>query len=140
MLVIFFVGSHFVYEDVSGRGVNADEHELIGEEEGLYKIKNIPKDADNVEFSYYFVWINKETFIPMKAEYYDDKDALIRTVEALELKNVQGYPTVARSKATDIVRGGETTIDFLNVEYDIGLTDNIFKERYLRKPPVQWIE
>lgn len=135
-----FVGSHFVYEDVSGRGVYADTHELVGEEDGLYKIKNTPKETQGVEFSYYFVWIDAKNFIPMKAEYYNKNGDLVRTIEALEVQDISGHPTVVRSKATDVERGGETVMEFSNVQYDIGLTDNIFTERYLRKPPMQWIQ
>jgi outer membrane lipoprotein-sorting protein len=135
-----FAGSHFVYEDVSGRGVDADAHELIGEEGNLFKIKNTPKDTKGVEFAYYFVWIDKNNFLPMKAEYYNAKDKLLRTVEALEVKDIQGHPTAVKSRATDVERKGTTTIDFANVVYDAGLDDSIFTERYLRQPPTQWIK
>ncbi len=135
-----FVGSHFVYEDVSGRGVQADVHELVEETDSLYKIKNTPKESKGVEFKYYFVWIDKENFMPVKAEYYNDQDKLIRTIDVVEVKDVQGHPTVMKSKTVDLERGGETLMEFSNVSYDVGLTDNIFKERYLRKAPSQWIE
>ncbi len=135
-----FVGSHFVYEDVSGRSVKDDVHELVSDDGNMYKIKNTPKDPDLVEFSYYYVWIDKKNFMPMKAEYYNDQNKLIRTIEALEVKDIQGYPTVTKSKATDLQRGGNTLLEFSNIQYNIGLTDNIFAERYLRRPPVQWIK
>ena len=35
-----FVGSHFVYEDVSGRGIDADTHELIDATDKDYVIKD----------------------------------------------------------------------------------------------------
>ncbi len=135
-----FAGSHFVYEDVSGRGVDADIHELIGEEGGLFKIKNAPKETKGVEFAYYFVWIDKTNFLPMKAEYYNASGKLLRTVEALEIKDVQGYPTAVKSQATDVERKGSTIIDFTNVVYDVGIEDGIFTERYLRQPPTQWVQ
>ncbi|MCK5580467.1 MAG: outer membrane lipoprotein-sorting protein [Candidatus Omnitrophica bacterium] len=135
-----FVGSHFVYEDVSGRGVQADVHELVEEIDGLYKIKNTPKESRGVEFKYYFVWIDKQNFMPMKAEYYNAQNKLIRTIEAVEIQDIQGYPTVVKSKTVDLERAGETLMEFSNISYDVGLTDNIFKERYLRKAPSQWIE
>jgi len=134
-----FVGSHFVYEDVSGRGVDADTHELVETTEEIYKIKNTPKETSGLEFDYYFVWINKENFLPVKAEYYKGHK-LIRSIEALEIKNIQGHPTVMKSIAKDLVRNGETTMEFSNIEYDAGLTDDIFAERYLRRAPVKWIK
>ena len=135
-----FVGSHFVYEDVSGRGVDTDIHELLGEEDGFYKIKNTPKDDQGIEFSTYAVWIDKNNFMPMKAEYYNKAGDLIRTIEALEVKDIDGHPTVFKSQATDFERGGQTVMEFSDVQYDIGLDDNIFTERYLRKPPMQWFQ
>lgn len=135
-----FVGSHFVYEDVSGRGTEADSHVFIKEDDKFYEIKNVPKETKGVEFKYYFVWIDKNNFVPMKAEYYNDQDNLIRTIEVLEVSDIQGHPTVMKSKAVDLERGGNTTMMFSKVSYDIGLTDKIFKERYLRKAPTQWIE
>ncbi|MFC1808081.1 outer membrane lipoprotein-sorting protein [Candidatus Omnitrophota bacterium] len=135
-----FVGSHFLYEDVSGRGIDADTHELVESDEKFYKIKNIPKETSGVEFSYYFVWVDKVNFIPTKAEYYNANDELIRAIEALEVADVQGHPTVVKSVARDLGRGGETTMEFKNIKYDIGLTEDIFSERYLRRAPVKWIK
>ncbi len=134
-----FVGSHFVYEDVSGRGVAQDTHDLVETTDTSYKIKNIPKAPKGVEFSYYYIWIDKANFMPVKAEYYSSKDQLIRVIEAVEVKDIQGYPTVTRSVAKDLERGGETRMEFTNIRYDVGLTEDIFAERYLRKAPAQWI-
>ncbi len=135
-----FVGSHFVYEDVSGRGIEEDTHELVETTETQYKLKNVPKDPSGVEFAYYFVWVDKATFLPVKAEYYDAQGKLIRTITADEVKDVDGYPTVMRSTAVDLRRGGKTVMEFVNPRYDVGLDPKIFAERYLRRPPVRWLE
>ncbi|HQP10808.1 MAG TPA: outer membrane lipoprotein-sorting protein [Candidatus Omnitrophota bacterium] len=135
-----FVGSHFVYEDVSGRGIVADTHELVETADQYYKIKSTPKEEKGVEFKYYFLWVDKSNFIPVKAEYYNKADQLIRTVEALKVEMIDDYPTVTQSVATDLERGGKTTMNFSNVRYDIGLTEDIFTERYLRQAPTEWIK
>jgi len=135
-----FVGSHFVYEDVSGRGLEADIHELEDTTDGQYKIKNTPKDPGDVEFAYYYVWIAKDTFLPVKAEYYNDAGELLRTIEAVEIQDIQGYPTVMKSRAEDHEREGHTVMEFSNVHYDVELGEDIFAERFLRRPPVQWIQ
>ena len=96
----------------------------------MYKIKNTPKDKKDVEFSHYIVFVRKDNFLPVKAEYYNDSDELIRSIEALEVKDVQGFPTVTKSIAKDLVRNGETTMEFSGVEYDVGIGDDIFTERY----------
>jgi len=135
-----FVGSHFVYEDVSGRGTEEDTHQLVSQEGDLYKIKNVPKDKTNVEFAFYYVWIRKDNFVSVKAEYYNSQGEKYRIIEALKVEDVQSYPTITEMKAQDLNSGGNTVITYNKIKYDIGLTDDIFTERYLRRPPVKWIK
>ena len=130
-----FVGSHFFYEDVSGRGVAEDSHEIVEVTDAHFVIKNIPKDPGSVEFASYTVWIDKKSYMPTKAEYMDPSGNTYRDVEALEVKDIQGFPTVTKSRVRDLASGGETVSEFTDIEYNIGLDDKIFTERYLRKPP-----
>lgn len=130
-----FVGSDFLYEDVSGRAIDADEHELLETTDTHYRIKSIPKDAGEVEFSHFEVWIDKQTFLPWKAEYYDKNGKLYRTVEATRVETIQDYPTVVESVAKDLKSGNSTVNTFTNIKYDLGLNERIFTERFLRRPP-----
>lgn len=132
-----FVGSDFYYEDVSGRGVQEDAHELIETTADSFVLKNTPKDAASVEFSYYTVEIDRETHLPLKAEYFDKQGKKYRVVEALEVKEIQGFPTVVKSRVQDLATGSATVSAFDKIKYDIGLKDSIFTERYLHRPPRQ---
>lgn len=135
-----FAGTNFLYEDVSGRSVGLDTHEFVKTGERGYELKNTPKDAGQVEFSYYNVWIDAVNFIPLKAEYYDKEGKHYRTVEVLESRDIQGYPTITKMKASDLNSNAYTVAEFNDVTYDIGLGDGIFTERYLRNPPMQWLK
>jgi len=130
-----FVGSDFLYEDVSGRGLNEDTHELLETTAEHYVLKNVPKNAGSVEFSYYKVWIDKKTYLPRKAEYFDKNNKPYRRVEAVKVGKVDGYPTVIESVASDLKSGSSTKNTFSNVKYDIKLKERIFTERFLRRPP-----
>ena len=130
-----FVGSDYFYEDVSGRNPDADHHELVETTDTYFVLRNRPKDPATVEFASYTMWIHKTSFTPIKAEYYDDKGALIRDMQALEVKPIQGYPTVTRSMMKDHRTGSTTTITYSRVEYNLDLSEDIFTERYLRNPP-----
>ena len=134
-----FVGSDFYYEDVSGRSIDLDEHSLASEDEKHYIIKNVPKNPDNVEFSSYKVWIDKKTFMPMKGEYLDKNGKKYRVMEVLEMDEINGYPTVTKSRMSDIDGGSNTVMTFKEVEYDLGLPENVFTERYLRRAPRRWL-
>jgi hypothetical protein len=130
-----FVGSDFFYEDVSGRNPADDEHELVETTEAFYVLNNTPKDPGSVEFASYKMWIHKESFIPVKGEYYDSTGQAIREMQALEVNEIQGYPTVTKSQMRDLRTGSTTVISYNKVEYDVGLKEDIFTERYLRTPP-----
>ena len=134
-----FVGSHFFYEDVSGRNVTEDTHELAKTTDNYYLLKNTPKHPEAVEFSYYTTWIHRKTLITVKAEYYDGKGEKYRLYQATKVENIQNYPTVTKARMKDLRTGGETSIEYRNVKYDIGLPENIFTERYLRRPPTKYL-
>ncbi len=130
-----FVGSHFFYEDVSGRNPAEDNHELIEETDNFYVVQSTPKNPNSVEFSYYKLWIHKTSFIPVKIEYFDAEDNIYRTYEALKVETIQNFITVIESRMTDTRLGGYTTLTYSDVSYDLGIGEDIFSERYLREPP-----
>lgn len=132
-----FAGGDFLYEDVSGRGLLEDTHELVETSETQYVINNVPVDSKSVEFGSYKVWIDKETFLPRKAEYLNKNGKLYRVVEATKVEMIQGFPTVLESTAKNLETGSSTVNTFSNIKYNIGLKDNIFTERFLRRPPRQ---
>jgi hypothetical protein len=135
-----FVGSDFVYEDVSGRDPAADRHELIDTTDEHYHIRSEPRDPGTVEFSSYEIWIDKETFLPQKAEYTNSRGEVYRRVTADEVETIDGYPTVIRSTVEDLARNSRTVNTFSNIQYDVGLNERLFSERFLRRPPREAVQ
>ncbi len=134
-----FVGSNFFYEDVSGRRIEDDVHELVDVTDNFYVLKNTPKDPSTVEFDSFTMWIHRGTYIPIEVK-YEKGGEVYRVGKALAVKEIQGNQTVTRSQMTDLRTGGTTVLEFSNIEYDIGLSADLFTERYLRTPPRQYIE
>jgi len=130
-----FVGSDFLYEDVSGRSLAEDTHELIKTTEEFFVIKNVPKQPDTVEFSYYDVSIDRKTFVPMKMEFYDKQNELYRVIESKKVETIQDFPSVVNSVVSNLKTGSKTEMEFSKVKYNINLADSIFTERYLQRPP-----
>jgi outer membrane lipoprotein-sorting protein len=138
-----FVGSDFLYEDISGRSIHEDIHELIETTDDYYVIKNTPRKPDIVEFEYYIVFIDKTTFLPIKIEYYKTDKRLYRVIESKKIEKIEAeedgqkvtYPTVIESVAKNLEIGSTTVMTFSNIQYNIGIEDDIFTERYLRRPP-----
>jgi len=138
-----FVGSDFTYEDVSGRDIEEDNHTIIKEERlgnrDCYVIKSTPKAGD-MDYTYRLSWIDKENFLPLKEEYYDRKGELYKVFTADEIKDIKGFPTVTKRTMKNLQSGHRTEVTFTKADYNIGIEDSLFSERFLKQPPRKWIE
>ena len=135
-----FVGAHYFYEDVSGRRPSEDSHELIETTDEYYVLRHQPIDAQSAEFVSYVTWIDRETFLPMKIDYENAAGDTYRRVEVLEVKDIEGHPTVVTSRVSDLLGGGKTDMQFRYIGYDIGVPEEVFTERSLRNPPQEWLQ
>jgi len=135
-----FVGSDFFYEDVSGRDPAADDHKLEHQDEAYYYLKSTPKDATAVEFNHYTMKIDQQTFLPMLIEYHNAKGEIYRRVEVVAVEEVQGHPTVMKSKVSNLNTGGYTLLEFRRPSYDLGMDESVFSLRSLRQPPRHWLQ
>ena len=134
-----FVGSDFFYEDVSGRTIDEDRHELVDTTDTYYVLKNTPKDAGAVEFAFYKMWIHTKTFIPVKIEYYNAQGHKYREYQALAVETIEGFPTVTKATMSDQRSGGSTQIDYSNISYQFDIPEDVFSERYLRRVPKEYL-
>lgn len=138
-----FVGSDFTYEDVSGRDIEDDTHAIVKEEKigtkDCYVIKSTPKAVD-VDYIYRLFWIDKSNFLPVKEEYYDRRGELYKVFSADEIKDIKGFPTVIKRSMKNLQSGHRTEVTFTKADFNIGLEDSLFSERYLKHPPKKWIE
>jgi len=137
-----FVGSDFSYEDVSGRATGDDTHELVKEDKSgdydVYVIKSTPKEEG--QFTHIMNYIDKKTYLPVKREYVNKNGEIYKTFDALEIKNVQDIETVTKRRMTDNKSGHLSLVEFDEIEYNMGIEDNIFSERFLKNPPKKWIK
>tara|TARA_R110001583_G_scaffold167425_2_gene320216 strand:+ start:3056 stop:3832 length:777 start_codon:yes stop_codon:yes gene_type:complete len=134
-----FVGSHFYYEDVSGRNPAEDNFEFIEQTESSYLIQATPKDPRSVEFATYQIKIDADTWLPMMTQYFDAKGKIIRQIEAVQTQEIQGYPSVTRARIDDFSTGGHTLVEFRGIEYNLDLPTELFSERSLRNPPTRYL-
>jgi hypothetical protein len=133
-----FVGSTFFYEDISGRSLTEDRHELISEDDTYFVVRSTPLRSEEVEFAYYKTWIHKASFIPVQIEYFDDKGEKYRLCENKGVETIEGRPTVTKGLMHDLRRGESTLVESSRVTYDLDLPEDVFTERYLRKPPTNY--
>lgn len=133
-----FVGTDLFYEDVSGRHIDDDKHTLVEENDKYWVVESKPKAADTVEFTSYKTWVHKKTHLNIKVEYYKG-DKQYRECKVLKVRNIDGIPTPTLGEVLDLETGSKTTSNLLTIKYNAGLPRDIFEERYLRNPPMDWL-
>lgn len=138
-----FFGSDFTYEDVSGRDLREDTHSIAKEEKygdkDCYVVKSTPKAAD-MEYSYKLSWIDKTSYLPLKEEYFDKRGDRYKVFTAEEIKEIKGFPTITKRTMKNLQSGHTTQVTYLKEDYDIGIDDSLFSERFLKQPPKKWID
>lgn len=139
-----FVGSDFTYEDISGRDIEDDDHSLVKEEKvgdrDCLVIKSVPKDQKGTDYAYRLSWLDRERWLPLKEEYYGKGGGLTKGFTADEVKEISGFWTVTRRTVKNVESGHRTEVAFGKVEYNLKMEDDLFTERFLKKPPKRWIE
>jgi outer membrane lipoprotein-sorting protein len=141
-----FVGSDFSYEDVSGRDLSEDTHSLLGEESlddrEAFIVESIPLTP--AAFTRRVSWIDQDSFLPLKIEYYDAQNQLQRIFTANDIEDIAAgdgesvYRTIMRRTMENVRTGHRTEVTVTSVSYDLGLSDEDFSERHMRRPPRAW--
>jgi hypothetical protein len=144
-----FVGSDFSYEDVTGRDPSEDSHNVVGDEildgRDAFVIESIPRTA--AAFTRRVSWIDKESLLPLKIEYYDVQGQLQRVFTANVIEDITAgvgdnrsvYRTIMKRTMENVRTGHRTEVMVTSVSYDLGLGDDDFSERHMRRPPRAWI-
>ena len=137
-----FVGSHFSYEDVSGRHWTEDNHVLIGDStiDGttVWVIESIPKKAQK-GLARKLSYIAQDSYLPLMERYFNKKDKLVRVFRADRVEEIDGVVTMTARSMENVKKGGKTVIAFSNIKYNTGLDESIFTERFLKNPPRKYI-
>ena len=144
-----FVGSDFTYEDISGRDVASERHEIIRTEKlgnkECYVIQSTPGVGS--VYTKRVSWIDNQIFLPLKEEFYDVQNELFRVFTADKIDEIiagegdqkKVFPTVTRRTMKNVKTGHRTETSFDSVSYNTGLKDEDFSERRMRRPPGSWI-
>jgi outer membrane lipoprotein-sorting protein len=135
-----FMGTDFSYDDISSadRDAGLDTHTLLREDtvngKACYVIESKPKGA--YQYSKMVLWIGKADRVNYKIELYDKKGAVVKTLETLELKDIQGRLSPVKTRMTT-AGGGSTTINVEILRYDQNIPEAVFTPAYLETGKVR---
>jgi len=134
-------GSDFSYEDMGSGDAFIKDYDtrLIREERkggyDCYIIEMMRKEKSYAGYSRMIMSVPKKYYFPVEIAYYDDDDPdiLEKVLVVSEIKIIQGIPTGTRMTMQNIEDMSETSMEIVEIEYDVKLNDSIFSERNLKK-------
>jgi len=124
-----FMGSDFTYDDMGGRNVDEDEHQLLKEESWdgtpCWVVESRPLEEDAL-YSKTISWIRQDALVPVKVEFYDRMGKLLKTLVASDVSRESGYWTPRKLEMTHHQRNHRTLILMEHIEYDIAMNESLF--------------
>jgi len=128
-----FAGSDLSNDDLStGKYTHHYSARLREETPSEYVLELERKPGSERIYSKVVAWIDKEHFTVRRMELFDDGDTPWKAYEA-EMRQVQGYWTPVRMRMKDLRKNHETLIEVQDVQFDVGLPDDLFSERQLKR-------
>lgn len=132
-----FVGSEFAYEDISSEEVAKYTYRYIGEESldgvAMYVIERDPVD-DASGYTRQVVWYDQAEYRPAKIDYYDRKDALLKTLTFHDYRRyIDRFWRATEMRMINHQTGKSTTLKWSDYRFGNGFTERDFDQSSLKR-------
>jgi outer membrane lipoprotein-sorting protein len=132
-----FVGSEFAYEDFASQEVEKYTYKWIRDEilngEDCFVVESDPVDK-NSGYTRIVNWIDKSEYRILKAEFYDRKNSLLKTLtfEGYD-EYLDQYWRPDEMHMVNHQNGKSTSLYWSNYEFQTGLKDSDFSQNALKR-------
>ena len=124
-----FLGTHFTYEDMEERELDAYTYTLLGDEDRggarCFKVEAVPKPEEDSQYSKLVFSVLADRYVTIRVEGYVE-GALRRVFEGSDVRDVSGIPIVHAWSLTDTKRSGVTRLVVANVHVNPELSPALF--------------
>ncbi len=132
-----FMGSEFAFEDMSSQEVDKYTYKWLRDEKldgvDVYVIERVPVDK-NSGYTRQIVWGDKEIYQPLKVEFYDRKNSLLKTLKFIDYKQyLNKYWRADRMNMVNHQNGKSTLLIFSDYTFNNGYTDRDFDRNSLKR-------
>jgi len=81
------------------------------------------------------MWVIKDNFVPIVIDYYDenDPDLHIKELVQSDIRVIDNIPTAMKMAMHNKLDNTQTSMEYISVEYNVELDDQMFTERGLTK-------
>ncbi len=132
-----FMGSEYAYEDLTSFEVPKFKYKYLREEQLDGKDCFVVEFYPQYEHSGYTrenVWIEKERYIPLKVDYYDRKDALLKTLRYTSYRQYLDQYWRADDMLMENHQNGKSTLlKWHDYQFRNGLSDRDFDRNTLKR-------
>ncbi|MEX0648356.1 MAG: outer membrane lipoprotein-sorting protein [Balneolaceae bacterium] len=135
-----WMGSDFTNDDlVRESSILADyEHTLLREEvydgREAWVLELIPKPDTPIVWGKVLVWVDKEEYIQLRVENYDQRDEMASTIEFTEIGEMGGRTFPSKMILTPTDKPNQKTImEYKNLEFDIEISESFFTQQNMRR-------
>lgn len=140
MMLQSWMGSDFNNDDLVRQSsiVEDYEHELITEEEhesyDCYKIQMNPKPEAGVVWGKIIMWITKNGYLQLRADYYDEDDFLIKSMIGSNVKKMGGRTIPAHWEMIPHDKPGQKTVmDYKDIKFNIKTNASFYSQKNMKR-------
>jgi len=135
-----WMGSDYTNDDILKESSVVEDyiHEITGEDEIegrlCYRIKMTAKEEAAVIWGHQVRWIDKDDYLFLKAELYDEDGYLVRTELGKNIRTMDGrlIPTMLEVIPED-EEGYKTVVEIEEIEFNIPVEDGFFSQQNLKR-------
>ncbi|MCF6252001.1 MAG: outer membrane lipoprotein-sorting protein [Methylococcaceae bacterium] len=132
-----YLGSEFAFEDLTSFEVQKYHYKYLTDE--IYKnidcfVLELYPQYKHSGYTRQVVWIDKERYIPLKIDYYDRKNALLKTLEYNSYQQyLDQYWRADKMLMTNHITGKNTLLLWENYKFRNNFTDRTFDRNSLKR-------
>ncbi len=136
-----FMGTDFTYDDLAEHEPDEENHKLLRIEAyggtTCYVVESTPKTLDDAGYRKKVTWVDNETFVKLKIEYWDlgGVHQKVYTAEKVIAVDKAFFPTVLTMR-TDRNRQ-VTIVERKDIKLNVGLKDELFVPQSLESFPFE---
>lgn len=135
-----WMGSDFTNDDLVRESSTKDDYEYSILREELFNgrqswvLELIPKPDTPIVWGQVLMWVDKEHYIQLKVENYDQRNERVNTIEFSEIGQMGGRMFPAKMILTPADNPNQRTIlDYRELEFDIDIDTSFFTQQNMRR-------
>lgn len=138
-----FLGTDFTYEDVkefTSYSLTDYNFRTLGQDvfrgKPVFRIEctpNTEKTKKEIGYSRIEAIIDPETWMPMKAEYWDIAGNPMKSIDIAQYKKIDDIWTPTKIIAKSHKSGHTTVFDYADITFDVDLPDDLFSKQQMEK-------